>query len=169
MNVWQNRPTDISLGYVHNKASDTFEFACAYPIDPRLSFKPGSPPRQVYESDRESAFWRPPPFVDGTPNESVQDVLVRVRQLLSILETQYQGDQVLIVSPDSDNLSVLQVGGSSRPGAALCQASFVIWLCPDSTFGFAFAVRQADCGNCPCNEHSSMGIFQLRHWWIVRA
>ncbi|GAQ90101.1 histidine phosphatase [Klebsormidium nitens] len=64
--------------------------------------------QEVYESDRESAFYRPPAFVDGTPNESVNDVLVRVRQLMSILETQYQGDQVVIVSPDSDNLSVLQ-------------------------------------------------------------
>jgi hypothetical protein len=64
---------------------------------------------QVYQLDMESAFYRPPPYVDGTPNESVQDVLVRVRQLMSILETQYQGDQVVIVSPDSDNLSILQV------------------------------------------------------------
>lgn len=91
----------------------------ARPAVLRSSFQtwfPSSP--QVYESDREYAFWRPPPFVDGTPNESVHDVLVRVRQLLSILETQYQGDQILIVSPDSDNLSVLQVGKRSRPGAA---------------------------------------------------
>lgn len=72
----------------------------------------------MYESDRESAFYRPPPFVDGTPNESVNDVLVRVRQLMSILETQYQGDQVVIVSPDSDNLSVLQVRPCWKPGRA---------------------------------------------------
>lgn len=47
---------------------------------------------------------------DGTPNESVQDVFVRVTQLMSILETQYAGNTVVIVSPDSDNLSVLQAG-----------------------------------------------------------
>lgn len=35
-------------------------------------------------------------------------MLVRVRQLMSITETQYSGSDVLIVSPDSDNLSVLQ-------------------------------------------------------------
>ena len=45
---------------------------------------------------------------DGTPNESMQDVLVRVRQLLSITETQYTGQDVLIVAPDSFTLSALQ-------------------------------------------------------------
>lgn len=58
--------------------------------------------------DSESSNWRPPPYFDGTPNESVADVLVRVTQLMSVLETQYFGDSVVVVSPDSDNLSVLQ-------------------------------------------------------------
>lgn len=53
---------------------------------------------------------KPPPIDDGTPNESVSDVFVRVTQLMSILETQYSKDTVIIVSPDSDNLSVLQAG-----------------------------------------------------------
>uniref|UniRef100_A0A0D9YCQ7 Uncharacterized protein n=1 Tax=Oryza glumipatula TaxID=40148 RepID=A0A0D9YCQ7_9ORYZ len=53
---------------------------------------------------------KPPPISDGTPNESVADVFVRVTQLMSILETQYSGDTVVIVSPDSDNLSILQAG-----------------------------------------------------------
>lgn len=58
--------------------------------------------------DASSPAWRPPRGFDGTPPESVADVLVRVQQLLSLLETQYSGANVLIVSPDSDNLSVLQ-------------------------------------------------------------
>ena len=62
----------------------------------------------MYATDAESATIRPPKFTDGTPNESVADVFTRVRQLMSILETQYFGDNVVIVSPDSDNLSVLQ-------------------------------------------------------------
>jgi hypothetical protein len=41
-------------------------------------------------------------------HESSSDVLVRGRQLLSLLETQYLGESIVIVSPDSDNLSVLQ-------------------------------------------------------------
>ncbi|CAB1103667.1 unnamed protein product [Ectocarpus sp. CCAP 1310/34] len=63
---------------------------------------------KVYEKDAVSLTWRPPPNTDGTPNESVDDVFVRVRQLLSKLETQYQGEDVIIVAPDSDCLSVLQ-------------------------------------------------------------
>lgn len=43
---------------------------------------------------------RPAPNVDGTVHESSADVLVRVRQLLSLLETQYNGDTVIIVAPD---------------------------------------------------------------------
>lgn len=58
---------------------------------------------QVYALDNLSAATKP-------PYESVQDVFVRVTQLMSILETQYSGDTVVIVSPDSDNLSVLQAG-----------------------------------------------------------
>lgn len=65
---------------------------------------------QVYESDTISPRNKPPPIGDGTPNESVADVFVRVTQLMSILETQYSEDTIVIVSPDSDNLSVLQAG-----------------------------------------------------------
>lgn len=64
----------------------------------------------VYASDSVSSTTKPPPIDDGTPNESVADVFVRVTQLMSILETQYSGDTVIIVSPDSDNLTVLQAG-----------------------------------------------------------
>ncbi|KMT10573.1 hypothetical protein BVRB_5g116950 [Beta vulgaris subsp. vulgaris] len=65
---------------------------------------------KVYASDSVSPNIKPPPIDDGTPNESVGDVFVRVTQLMSILETQYSGDTVIVVSPDSDNLTVLQAG-----------------------------------------------------------
>ncbi|KAF5730082.1 hypothetical protein HS088_TW20G00458 [Tripterygium wilfordii] len=65
---------------------------------------------EVYASDNVSPRNKPPPIDDGTPNESVADVFVRVTQLMSILETQYSEDTVIIVSPDSDNLSILQAG-----------------------------------------------------------
>ncbi|KAF8390406.1 hypothetical protein HHK36_024932 [Tetracentron sinense] len=65
---------------------------------------------EVYASDNISSSIKPPPIDDGTPNESVADVFVRVTQLMSILETQYSGDTVIIVSPDSDNLTILQAG-----------------------------------------------------------
>lgn len=114
--------------------------------------------------DALAPTWRPAPNVDGTVHESSADVLVRGRQLLSLLETQYLGEAVVsrpgvrrvglgrgigltqapaprdcparypclthpcipslcrpltqpppwssqvIVSPDSDNLSILQAG-----------------------------------------------------------
>ncbi|XP_065876089.1 uncharacterized protein [Euphorbia lathyris] len=65
---------------------------------------------EVYESDAISPRNKPPPIDDGTPNESVSDVFVRVTQLMSILETQYSEDTIIIVSPDSDNLTILQAG-----------------------------------------------------------
>ncbi|TVU00172.1 hypothetical protein EJB05_54408, partial [Eragrostis curvula] len=65
---------------------------------------------ELYASDSISPDIKPPPISDGTPNESVADVFVRVTQLMSILETQYFGETVVIVSPDSDNLSILQAG-----------------------------------------------------------
>ncbi|KAH0463893.1 hypothetical protein IEQ34_006679 [Dendrobium chrysotoxum] len=65
---------------------------------------------EVYASDRISPNNKPPPITDGTPNESVSDVFVRVTQLMSILETQYSEQTVVIISPDSDNLSILQAG-----------------------------------------------------------
>ena len=41
-------------------------------------------------------------------SESIADVLVRANQLVSTIESMYSGENVLIISPDSDNLSVLQ-------------------------------------------------------------
>lgn len=66
--------------------------------------------REVYAMDNISAYTKPPKTNDGTPNESVADVFVRMTQLMSIVETQYSQDTVIIVSPDSDNLSILQAG-----------------------------------------------------------
>jgi broad specificity phosphatase PhoE len=43
----------------------------------------------------------------GSVSDSVSDVLVRARQLLSGFESLYSGEQVLVVSPDSEILSIL--------------------------------------------------------------
>jgi hypothetical protein len=63
---------------------------------------------EVAAGDAASADWRPPRGENGTPNESVLDVMTRGRELLSLLETQFQGQNVVIIAPDSDNLSILQ-------------------------------------------------------------
>lgn len=64
--------------------------------------------RVVAEHDQVDQYWRPRLGEDGTPNDSTEDVFVRVRQLLSKLETQYFGEDIVILSPDSDPISVLQ-------------------------------------------------------------
>lgn len=72
---------------------------------------------QVLAGDRQSSQWRPFRGTDGTPNESTADCLVRMRQVVSITETQWSGANIVIISPDSDLLSVLQtavVGGDLR-------------------------------------------------------
>lgn len=66
--------------------------------------------RQVWDGDFQDSNWRPPKGYDGTPPESAADVLTRMRQLLSVTETQYTGEDVVIIAPDSDTLSILQVG-----------------------------------------------------------
>uniref|UniRef100_A0A7S2ZUZ5 Twin-arginine translocation signal domain-containing protein n=1 Tax=Rhodosorus marinus TaxID=101924 RepID=A0A7S2ZUZ5_9RHOD len=45
---------------------------------------------------------------DGTPNESIHDVFLRMRQLISKTETMYQACDIVLVSPDSYTLSVLE-------------------------------------------------------------
>jgi len=63
----------------------------------------------IHEMDeKEGIGYKPPKNTDGTPSESVSDVLVRGNQLVSTMESMYSGENVLIVSPDSENLSVLE-------------------------------------------------------------
>jgi len=63
----------------------------------------------VHKRDQEEGIlYKPPKNDDGTDNESVNDVFIRVRQAMSITETQYSGRTVIFISPDSDNLSVLE-------------------------------------------------------------
>jgi len=69
--------------------------------------------QQVWDGDTLDSNWRPPKGYDGTPPESTADVLTRMRQLLSVTETQYTGEDVVIITPDSDTLSILQVGSSN--------------------------------------------------------
>jgi broad specificity phosphatase PhoE len=72
---------------------------------------------QVHAQDRMNAQRRPPPGDDGTPPESIFDVFIRVRQLLSKLETQYgtQGADVVIVAPDTYPLSILECMLNGEP------------------------------------------------------
>ena len=74
----------------------------------------------VYANNRR----RPAPNVDGTVHESSSDVLVRVRQLLSLLETQYTSDAVVIISPDRW-VDGVRWGGAGEASAHLGPAAKV--------------------------------------------
>jgi broad specificity phosphatase PhoE len=63
---------------------------------------------EVQSADTLDSRWKPVAGTDGTPNESMQDVLVRIRQVMSVTETQYSGEDVILVAPDSYTLSALQ-------------------------------------------------------------
>eukprot|EP00607_Mallomonas_marina_P004688 CAMPEP_0182431660 /NCGR_PEP_ID=MMETSP1167-20130531/50874_1 /TAXON_ID=2988 /ORGANISM="Mallomonas Sp, Strain CCMP3275" /LENGTH=225 /DNA_ID=CAMNT_0024618253 /DNA_START=272 /DNA_END=949 /DNA_ORIENTATION=- len=63
---------------------------------------------EIHKGDAEIGIkYRPPPNTDGTPSESISDVLVRMNQLVSTIESMYSGENVVIISPDSENLSVI--------------------------------------------------------------
>lgn len=50
---------------------------------------------------------KPPPNDDGTANESLSEQVIRLRQLISIMETQYSGDTVLLIFPDGTSPALL--------------------------------------------------------------
>lgn len=82
-------------------------------LDPRgLGVLDGKPVHEVRttlaEMDRANTEAKPEPHHDGTPNESVEQVFVKVRQLVSKIETQYFGENIVIIAPDSQPLSILQ-------------------------------------------------------------
>jgi broad specificity phosphatase PhoE len=59
-------------------------------------------------------------IIRRTEGESVSDVLVRDNQLVATIESMYSGENVVIVAPDSDVLSILQAALSDdNPDAAL--------------------------------------------------
>ena len=77
---------------------------------------------QIHANDEKfgpsGKLGRDPEF--GIPTDSVNDVLVRGRQLLSTFESLYSGEQVLVVSPDSEILSILTAALTSPdPDAAI--------------------------------------------------
>ena len=56
---------------------------------------------------------RPPPNEDGTPAETLSDQVVRLTNLMSVLETLYSGDEILLVFPDGTGPALLSclIGG----------------------------------------------------------
>lgn len=59
------------------------------------------------ESGPEGVGGRPPPNDDGTPNETLSEQVIRLRQLMSVLETQFSGDTILLVFGDGTSPALL--------------------------------------------------------------
>jgi broad specificity phosphatase PhoE len=59
------------------------------------------------EAGRDGLQGRPPASDDSTPNEVLSDQAVRLRQVLSILESQYSGDTILLIFPDGTGPALL--------------------------------------------------------------
>lgn len=59
------------------------------------------------EAGKDGTGGRPPPNEDGTANETLWDQVIRLRQLMSVLETQYSGDDILLVFPDGTSPALL--------------------------------------------------------------
>merc|ERR1711957_482278 len=49
----------------------------------------------------------PPTHEDGTPNETLSNQVTRLRELLSLLETQCSGDTILLIFPDGTGPALL--------------------------------------------------------------
>lgn len=50
---------------------------------------------------------RPPANEDGTPHEVLADQAVRLRQVMSVLESQYSGETILMIFPDGTSPALL--------------------------------------------------------------
>jgi len=61
----------------------------------------------VEEAGPNGKGGKPPPNDDGTPAETLADVVVRLTNLMSVLETLYSGDTVLLVFPDGTGPALL--------------------------------------------------------------
>jgi broad specificity phosphatase PhoE len=61
----------------------------------------------VDEAGNDGLGGLPPPNEDGTPHETLADQAIRLRQLLSVLESQYSGDTILLIFPDGTGPALL--------------------------------------------------------------
>jgi broad specificity phosphatase PhoE len=59
------------------------------------------------EAGTDGLYALPPSSDDGTPHEVLADQAVRLRQILSILESQYSGDTILLIFPDGTGPALL--------------------------------------------------------------
>jgi hypothetical protein len=61
------------------------------------------------EAGEEGRGGKPPQNDDGTANETLFEQVTRLRQLMSVLETQYSGDDILLIFPDGTSPAFFHV------------------------------------------------------------
>ena len=110
---------EIQLG--QNRIVPEFSFLDARSIGAFEGKNDESSWAEIHKNDEtEGINYRPPFNTDGTSSDSVSTVLVRMNQLVSTIESLYSGENVVVVAPDSEILSVLQAALSSEtPDTAL--------------------------------------------------
>lgn len=104
---------------------------------------------KVHEIDLLGMYERPPPTTTGTPNESVMDVFVRVRQLLSVIETQYSNADIIVISPDSENLSILQSAALGEMNGPHWERAFAPGECRKLELAVSQPERKSFVMDCP--------------------
>ena len=65
--------------------------------------KPAIVALDYLEAGKEGTGGRPPANEDGTPNETLADQFVRLRQFLSLQESRTSGENILIIFPDGES------------------------------------------------------------------
>mmetsp|Transcript_9952 Transcript_9952/g.12541 ORF Transcript_9952/g.12541 Transcript_9952/m.12541 type:complete len:498 (+) Transcript_9952:98-1591(+) len=59
------------------------------------------------EAGKNGDGGKPPATDDSTPNETLSNQAIRLRQLMSVLETQFSGDTILLIFPDGTSPALL--------------------------------------------------------------
>lgn len=99
----------------------------------------------------------PPPLTNSLTHLHTRMLLLT--QLLSVTETQYSGEDVVLVAPDSDTLSVLQVSallllcGALQARGAVCSALCRVWVCGEcavQTAGWLQGRSTQHMNDCTC-------------------
>lgn len=131
-----NRPTVVKfgLGAASIDTSDILGYELQLGRDRLIPEYTYLDPRSIGQWDRrskseyESAVWaldmdggRPPAHDDGTSDETLQEPMIRLRQLMSVLETHYSGDTILLVFADGTTPAVLSCMMAGIP-LAQCHA-----------------------------------------------
>ena len=116
--------------------------------------------------DAKSRYAKPPEAEDGSYAESVEDVYVRVREVLSVCETTLC-DDVVLVAPGSDVLSVLEASSSTSFATTCCASRS--WRGRLSLTSFFFAAASSGAQRWYSESSAGSPVFTLHFILGVRS